>query len=221
LTLVLKDYTKGRTINNKSYAQFNGRNLYDCIDDWTKRWNGYIPEGDPLLDKTQSRMFLNFTRNVLISYLSKTALKAPEPKIIAINKKTGIEDKQFADILKDLNKYSLNEENGDARFLESAIEASVKGTVIKYEGYTRTEQTVDVPTKFDPTTGEIKYKREKRVTFDNCFQKIVPVEDFYIPNPYQIDVQKQPFVVWREITSYQEASLEYGDYPNWDKPLTY
>ena len=81
LTLVLKDYTKGRTINNKSYAQFNGRNLYDCIDDWTKRWNGYIPEGDPLLDKTQSRMFLNFTRNVLISYLSKTALKAPEPKI--------------------------------------------------------------------------------------------------------------------------------------------
>ena len=217
LNLVLKDYIKGRTVNNKSYAQFNGRSLYDCIDDWTKRWNGYIPEGDPLLDKTQSRMFLNFTRNCLISYLSKTALKAPEPKIIAINKKTGIEDKQFADILKDLNKYSLNEENGDARFLESAIEASVKGTVIKFEGYMRTEQTIDVPTKFDPTTGEIKYKREKKVTFDNCFQKIVPVEDFYIPNPYQIDVQKQPFVIWREITSYQEASLEYGDYPNWDK----
>lgn len=211
----MQDYIKGRTVIQKSYAQLNGRNLFDCIDDWTKRWNGYIPEADPLLDKTQSRMFLNFTRNCLISYLSKTALKSPDPKIIAINKKTGLEDKKFAQILKDLNKYSLNEENGDARFLESAIEASIKGTVIKYEGYMKTEQTIDVPVNFNPTTGDIKYKRDKKVIFDNCYQEIVPVEDFYIPNPYQPDVQKQPFVIWRKITSYQEAKLEYGHYKNW------
>lgn len=214
---VLKDYIRGKTIINKSYPQFNGRNLFDCVDDWTKRWNGYIPEGDPLLDKTQSRMFLNFTRNVIISYLVKTALTTPKPKILAVNKKTGVEDKIFAGVLDDLNTYSLNEENGDARYLESCLDAAIKGTTIKYEGYARTEQEIDVPIKFDPSTGKIEYKREKKVIFDNCFQETVPIEDFYIANPYQPDIQKQPFLIWRKLTTYQEASLEYGNYPNFSK----
>jgi hypothetical protein len=213
---VLKDYVRGRMVINKSYGQFNGRNLFDCIDDWTKRWNGYIPKGSPLLEKYQSRMFLNFTRNQVISYLSKTALNTPKPTITAVNKKTSIEDKKFAEVLKDLNQYSLNAENGDARFLESAIECAIKGTVIKYEGYAKTEQEMDIPESYDALTGKVKSKKQKKIVFDNCYQELVPIEDFYIANPYQPDIQKQPFVCWRKITSYQEAESEYGNFKNFD-----
>ena len=211
--LVLKDYLQGKNVLNKSYKQFNGRTLAQAIDDWTKVWNGYLPEGSPILSNYQSNIVINMIRNQVISYLAKVALNIPGPKISAVNRNTGNEDRKFADLCKDLNQYSLNEEDGPARFLESGWEAAVKGTVIKYEGYAKTEQETDIPTDFDAQTGKIKYKKGKRVIFDNCFQRIASVEDFYIANPYQPDVQKQPFIAWREVVPYSEAALEYGDYP--------
>lgn len=216
INLVLIDYTKGRSVIQKSYNQFNGRNLYDCIDDWTKRWNGYIPESSPLLDMTQSQIFLNYTRNAIIGYLTKVALSVAKPKITAVNKKLNTQNKRFAEVLTDLNTYSLNAENGDARFFESALEVTVKGTVIKYEGYAKEEQVMEVPVEFDALEGKLKTKKETKVIYDNCFQEIVPVEDFYICNPYQPDIQKQPFVLWRKITTFQEAKAQYGHYNNFD-----
>lgn len=216
ISLVMKDYTKGRTILQKSYNYFNGRSLYDCIDDWTKRWNGYIPEQNPLLDATQSQLFLNYTRNAIISYLVKIAMNLVRPKIIAINKKNMVQSKQFAQFLKDANTYSLNAENGDARFFAAALETTVKGTCITYEGYMKQEQEMEVPVKFDQTTGKIKTKKIKKVVYDNCFQKIVPLEDFYIANPFQPDVQKQRFVIHRELLDYSEAKGEFGHYANFE-----
>ena len=212
---VLDKFISARRVINKSYNQFNGRSLYEAVDDWTMRWNGYIPEASPLLDRDQSRIFLNFTRNQIISYLSKVALQRPKIKIKAVNKKTGASDYKFAEVLKDLNEYSLNEENGDARFLETALEVTTKGTAIVYEGYGRNTQETMTPVSFNVETGIGRFKKETRIVFDNCFQKLIPLEDFYIANPYQPDIQKQPYVIWKEVTTYKEAAKEFEDYKNW------
>jgi len=213
ISMVLDDYVKGRNLIQKGYNYFNGRSLIDCIDDWTKRWNGYIPAQNPLLDTTQSQIFLNYTRNAIISYLVKTAMTVAKPKFVAINKKNKIESKQFAQFLKDVNNYSLNNENGDAKFFAAALETATKGTCITYEGYLKQETEVDVPVKYDSTTGEMKTKKEKRVMFDDCYQEIHPVEDFLIANPFQPDIQKQLFILPRKITTFNEANDEFGHYP--------
>ena len=212
--MVLKHVVNGRKVIQKSYNQFNGRSLYDCIDDWTKRWNGYIPMSS-VLNTDRSNMFINFTRNLVISYLSKVGLQLPDIKVVALNKKTALENLQFAQALNDLNDYSNLEENAQSKFLATTLEAAVKGTVIRYEGYLRYEQDAEIPESYDPNTGEIKTKKEKRVIFDNCYQELVPIEDFYIANPYQPDIQKQPYVIWHQITTYEEAQEEYGNYPYW------
>lgn len=213
---VMKKFLKARNVVNKNYNQLNGRTIKTAIDDWSKRWNGYIPEPSNLLDADQSQIFLNFTRNQIISYLSNTSLSRPKTKIKAVNKKTGSTDMKMSSILEDLIEYSSNEENGDARFLEASLESAVKGTVIVYDGYAKTTQKVKIPQSFDVETGKIKTKEEERIVFDNCFQKVVPLEDFLIANPYQPNVQKQPFVIWREITTYDEAKLDFEDYKNWE-----
>lgn len=213
---VLEDYTKARTVMQKSYNYFNGRNLYDCIDDWTKRWNGYIPAQNPLLDATQSQIFLNYTRNAVISYIVKIAMNLVKPKIIAVNKKTGVQSKQFAEFLKDANQYSLNAENADSKFFAAALETTVKGTCITYEGYMKQEQEMELPLKFDQTTGKVKTKKQKKIIFDNCYQEIHPVEDFYIANPYQPDLQKQSFIIPRKIVTFSEAKAEFGHYANFE-----
>lgn len=212
---VLGAYVTARNVMQRQYEYFNGRNLFECIDDWTKRWNGYVPPLNPLMDQTSWNIFYNFTRNAIISYLAHVALNPVKAKIIAINKKSGLPSKKFAEALTDLNEYSLNEENGDARFLEAATEAAVKGTVIVYEGYMKNFQTEKVVESYDAETGKVIYKKRDKVIFDNCFQKVVPLEDFYITNAYQPDVQKQPRIVWRQLTTYAEAQNEFSHYKGW------
>ena len=202
---VLETFEKGRTVLHKAYNYFGGRNLFEVIDDWTKRWNGYTPPLSPLLDQTQSNIFINFTRNAIISYLAKVAMSPVKAHIVAVNKKTGLPDQKFADILEDLNTYSLRAENADQKFLRSAMECAVKGTVVVYEGYMRSKQKMKTPIEYDATTGKITYKEQDRILFDNCYQEVVPLEDFYIVNPFQPDVQKQPKILWRKITSFDEA----------------
>lgn len=219
----LVTYEKGRTVVSQGYNYFQGNNLYEVIDDWTKRWNGYIPPMNPLINQTQSNIFINFTRNAIISYLSKVAMSPVKAHIIAVNKKTGLIDQQFADLLEDLNQYSLNAENGPKKFLEAALECATKGTVIVYEGYAKNEQKQKIPEKFDAVTGKVTYKEGTRVIFDNCYQQVVPLEDFYITNAFESDVQKQPKIIWRRLTSYSEAKGEFSHYKNWDfvKPGSY
>jgi len=212
---VLKTFEVGRTVLNKGYNYFGGRNLVEVIDDWTKRWNGYIPPMNPLLDQTQSNIFINFTRNAVISYLAKVAMSPVKAHIVAVNKKTGIPNQKFADILSDLNRFSLQAENSDKKFLAAAMECCVKGTVIVYEGYLKQEQKMKSPLQFDSVTGKLKWKEENRVLYDDCYQEVIPLEDFYITNPKQPDVQKQPKIIWRKITTYSEALTEFSHYKNW------
>lgn len=211
----LAAYVTARNVMQRQYEYFNGRNLFECIDDWTKRWNGYIPPLNPLMDQTSWNIFYNFTRNAIISYLARVALNPVKSTIVAVNKKSGMPSRKFAEALTDLNQYSLNEENGPARFLEAAMEAAVKGTVVVYEGYMKNFQKEKVPENFDAETGRITYKTKNKIIFDNCYQKVVPLEDFYITNAYQADVQKQPKIIWRNLTTFSEAQNEFSHYRNW------
>ncbi len=49
-----------------------------------------------------------------------------------------------------------------------------------------------------------------------CFMDVVvPVNQFYIQNMYEPDIQKQGFVIWRKVYSYSEAQVKYnGVYEN-------
>ena len=212
---VLTTMEKGRGLLSKSFDYFNGRSLLEAIDDWTKRWNGYIPPQNQLLNDTQSQIFINFTRNAIISYLAKVAMSPIRATIVAVNKKLGLPNRQVANVLKDLNQYSLNAESGEARFLEAALECVTKGTVVVYEGYMRTVQKDKIVKEFDAEKGKLKYIEGERVIFDNCYQQVVPLEDFYISNAFEPNIQKQPKVIWRKITTHFEAEQEFGGYKNW------
>ncbi len=213
--VLLDRLTQSRIVVWRNYNQFNNRTLFDAIDDWTKRWNGYVPPVDVVSGNPNSNIFLNFTRNVIISYLSQVGMQLPQPKILAVNKKTNVMNKMLAQVLKDLNNYSLQQENGPARLLEIALETAIKGTGIVYEGYMKSEQRIRSPLYFRAEDGKLIFKDEWRTIYDDCYQKVVPLEDFYISNPYEPNLQLQPFVIWKRITTYDEAFWEFHQYKNW------
>lgn len=214
-TVLLDRLTQSRLVVWRNYNQFNNRTLFSAIDDWTKRWNGYVAPVDLVGGNPTSDIFLNFTRNVIISYLSQVGMQLPEPKILAVDKNTNLQNKALAEVLKNLNEYSLNQENAPARLLEIALETAIKGTGIVYEGYMKSEQKTKEPLYFSAQTGKIVYKEGVRTIYDDCYQRVVPLEDFYISNPYEPSLQLQPFIIWKKITTYDEAYWEFHQYKNW------
>ena len=97
--------TRGRLVLQRKYNYLNGRNIFQCIDDWQKRWNGWIPPQSELEEYDKSEIFLNFTRNAIIGYLTTAAMFPPKVKISAVNKRSGFPNKTFAKFLEDLKRY--------------------------------------------------------------------------------------------------------------------
>lgn len=211
LTMVYDRFTKMLSIRGRSYAYFNDRDLVTYIDDSTRRWNGYVPPRDDLSMDWQARVFDNFTRNVSISFLSKVALNPPKIKITATDKQ-GMDDQRRAYAMEKMRDYSLNHENGEWKFFESSLELVTKGTVIAYEGYAKNKRKIRELSKYDATTGEWEAKEKDIIDFEGCYRRIIPLEDFYISNIYQPNVQLQPDVIWKQVLKKSEFLSEFGRY---------
>jgi hypothetical protein len=214
LVQVYERFAQMSAARNKSYYYFNDRNLISFVDDSTKRWNGYVPPRDDLTMDWQTRIFNNFTRNFVISFLSKVAMQRPQAKFEATDS-SGFSDVMRTHIVTKLYEYSKKREDGDWKFLMSAMEAVIKGTVINYEGYKRTKRSVGEIDSQNFATGKVKSHKREIVDWDDCFSHVVPIEDFFFGNIWEADMQKQPDVIWRQKTNYDTADLEFKKYPNW------
>lgn len=209
LSLVWDYWTRGNTVMSNTYVEFKNRSLSDCITSWQTRYNGFSPTNEDLI-------FLNFTRNMVIGYLSNVAINRPEIKITSINK-DGVINKALAEVMHDVNKATLINENGDRKFFNVAFASTVKGTGISYEGYKRCVLKDKEVIDFDPTTGDYKTEKQERVTFDDVYQEEVPVENLIIMDPYEPDIQKQPALIWRKLMDVEDFQEEFGHYDEIDQ----
>src|SRR3990167_5477742 len=119
------DMAKQRDVSNRF---FNERNLIEYIDDSTKRWNGYVPPRDDTTFDWQSRVFLNFTRNTVVSFLSKAAMNLPKVAFSAVDT-MGSDDLRRSKVIDRMYQWSKNNEKGDWKHFQAALEATTKGTV--------------------------------------------------------------------------------------------
>lgn len=205
---------KMQHIRDRNYNYFNDRNLISFIDDSTKRWNGYVPPRDDLTEDWQARVFVNLTRDTVINFLSQVAVNQPKA-VIKVRNRKGYDDSKRAYILTKFLEYSRQKEDGERKFFNCALEMTVKGTVIAYEGFRKTKRKVEEIDYTDVITGKVESKEKSIIDYNDCWRSIVPLEDFYVGNIWQSDMQMQPDVIWKSIIRKVEAKIEFGKYPNW------
>lgn len=204
-------------MRSRNYNYFGGnRDLVAFVDDSDKRFNGYIPPRDDLQMDWQARVFLNFTQQQVVTYLAKTALNRLKPKITATNTE-GFFDLKKGHALEKTYDYIQNRQDGKMKFFWSSLEAVVKGTTISYIGYKKTKRKVKEIRKYDPLTGIIDASEREIIDYDDVWQETVPLNDFFVENIFQPNVQDQPSVVWRSIAHINEAQSEFRKYKNWSK----
>lgn len=209
---VYDEYSQMRKLRNQKWEYFNNRTLKEYINDSQLRLNGYVlTKTSQGKESWQSNVFHPVTRNKFKALLAAVALDVPQTKIVAQNEDQE-RDQTRAEIIKNLVKFSYDQDNKEEQIFFEAWEAAEKGTIIVYDGYLKAKAKKKIIKSYDPTTGEMEFDEEEVETDNQCVNFIVPLMNLYIKDFHIFDIQKQPSLCWVERMEVGEFEKEFGKY---------
>ncbi len=213
--MILKHFVLGNVTMYEPRVEFNDlsvttRDQYDQMAFNTYQSNnGEAWEGDQLAS-WRSRAIRPVVRNKCISIAAHATARLIFPKVFAFNQNSE-EDQDAARVMEDLMEWSADESNYAHTALMRVITALSSPASIGYTEYGEIYRNVKIE---KGTDGKWVEKKVRDLAFP-CFQDVVvPVDQLYIENFYEPDIQKQGFLIWRRVYSYSLAQTKYGDCDN-------
>jgi hypothetical protein len=206
-------------VMNQPYREFNDRTLVQFVDDSQKRANSYVPtREDQGKAEWQANFFSPTTRNKVKALIAGIAKNPPEVSISAFNEK----DQQSvlrAEIMKTLVEASFvsGDKNPQLEMFFDGWNGAINGTVIKYDGYLRVKDKVQIIKDYDPITGELEIEEKEELIEDECIEIGIPLANFLIHDPHIRNVQDQPAVAWIEYVDKDKLEFEWGKFKNYSK----
>lgn len=177
-------------------------------------WNVYQPNnGDPWpgdqVSGWRSNAIRPVERNKAISVAAHATARLIFPKIFASDE--GSEPQEdAAHVIKDLMEWAGEKYNYAWTMLESVIQALVAPASIGHTEYRCTYRNVK-------RLVDGKQVIEKMLDEDQSgfVDTIVPVDQLFIENFFEPDIQKQAWLIWRRVQSNDLLKQKYGHLPNW------
>ncbi len=212
--LILKHFVLGTTTMYTPRVEFNdlsvtGRDTYDQM-----QFNTYQPnngqgwEGD-IQSSWRSRAIRPVVRNKCISIAAHATSRLIFPKVFAYNKDSD-EQRDAAKVMEDLMEWSGEISNYSHVALQRVIQALSSPASIGYTEYGEVYRNV----KTEKVNGKWQFERKRDEAFPCFMDTVVPVNQLYIENIFEPDIQKQGFLIWRKVISYSLAQTKYGDADN-------
>lgn len=202
---VLSWYCRGLEIQNTDFKLFGNKNLIDYKDDMTRRLNGDISHLNLDIENPVS---FPIVRKILKSYISKVASNPVEMVVKSYNIGSGIYNKNIADSIKTLLEWSNATSNQKKQFTLKAFQVAAEGTVIEYEGFHDVRVKRKVFDHIDDK-GKVVTVDKEHILERGCYTSIKNLEDILISNPFEEDIQKQSWIIERELMEYEVAKKYY------------
>lgn len=201
------DFQTADSIRNRSYEEFNNRDLVQYMNDNQRAFNSYIPpaSSDPD-DFWRANTVRPLTRNKCISIAAHVTAAVLYPNIVAQNMDDE-EDRDSAIVMKDLMDYSWNESQYEKTFVYAVISALYNPVVIIEDGYCEVFRKIKEMTD----KGGWEWKEIIDDIYSGFYNYLVPPDELFIGNIYEHDIQKQPFLIRRRVIDYSDAQIKYGD----------
>ncbi len=149
-------------------------------------------------------------RNKVISIAAHATARLVFPKIFARNSESEFQE-DSAQVMSDLMEWAADQCDYSYTSLEAVLTALWSPASIVYTGYDEVYRTVK--TEKDKK-GKWKTKEMLDENLSGFKDTIVPVDQLYIENFYEHDIQKQGFLIWRRVISYTLAETKYGHKEN-------
>ncbi len=213
--MILKHFILGTTNMYTPRVEFNDLSLITRDQFDQMQFNTYQPnngeawEGAPQT-AWRSRALRPVVRNKCMSIAAHATARLIFPKVYAYNNQSD-EQQDAARVMEDLMEWSGDVSNYAYNALMRVITAMSSPASIGYTEYGEVMRTVKCE-KEDGKWVEKRIRDEAYPCFMDC---VVPVNQFYIQNFFEPDIQKQGYVIWRKVYSFSEAQNKYnGVYEN-------
>jgi hypothetical protein len=217
-SLVLRDFVKGMTNMWTPRVELNDLSVIQRMNYDQAMWNTYqANNGQPSafddINGWRSNAMRPIIRNKCISIAAHATARLIFPKVFAYDQ-TSDDDKDTAQVMEDLMEWAADKSNYAWNALRRVISALVDPVSIGYTEYAET------------------YRKVKRIKEDGSWvwdtmldedlsgfqDQSVSVDELYIENFYEPDVQKQGFLILRRVISYSLAQAKYSAlYENFNK----
>lgn len=214
--MILRHFVLGTTNAYTPRVEFNDlslvlRDQYDQMEFNTYQPNnGEAWEGAPQT-AWRSRAVRPIVRNKAMSIAAHATARLIFPKIFAYNEDAESQE-DAAMVMEDLMEWSGDVSNYPFTALMRVITALSSPASIGYTEYGEVTRLVKIERNPD---GSWKEQRIRDEAYPEFMDYVVPVDQFYIQNFYEPDIQKQGWVIWRKVYSFSEAQNKYnGVYDN-------
>jgi hypothetical protein len=216
ISLIRKHYYRGYTTMYTPRIEFNDlstyhRHVYDQF-----LWNAYQPNnGQPAsedkINSWRSNALRPIVRNKAISIAAHASARLLYPKTYAYNEQNE-QQEDAAKVMAILMEFAGEDGNYAHHSLHSIITALSSPASIGFSEYAEVTRMVKDERLDDGSWAlrEIPDPQYSGFQFVN-----VPVDELFIANFFEADIQKQDFLIWRKVISYDTAEIKYGKTANW------
>jgi hypothetical protein len=217
---VLREFGLADELHNKPYLEFNNLSLLDRQSLDQMSWNQFVSQQseDPA-QAWKSNAFRPIVRNKIIAMAAHVAASIIYPKIYAQNDNDE-EDREAGKIMRDIMEWANDNSNGgqgyDRTFLFTVIGALVNPAAIIHTEYTERFRNI----KEMADNGSWNVKKVLDEVMSGFQDSLVPVDELWIANPYEFDIQRQPYLIWRRVIDYTVAQQKYADNDIFNKYVT-
>src|SRR6185312_5430072 len=200
-------YTPRREFNDMSVI---GRMTIDQMSFNTYQPNnGEAPEQD-VVNGWRSNAIRPIVRNKCISIAAHATAQLIFPKIFSYNNQSEVQE-EAARVMRDLIEWSADQSKYPETSLNAVISCLFNPASIYYTEYGEVYNNVK---KDKDESGKWKVEKMLNEDLSGFKDTPVPVDELYIENFYENDIQKQGWLIWRRVIGYDLASAKYGQYEN-------
>lgn len=214
-SMIIKHFQLGWTNLYTPRVEFNDLSTFGRDQTDFLAWNVYQPNnGDPYpgdqINGWRSNAVRPIERNKAISIAAHATARLLFPKIFAYDNQ-GESQKDAAQVLTDLMEWAAERSNYSYTSLQAVIQALVAPASIVHTEYAEVYREV----KRKKPDGS--YKKEKILdeVMSGFRDTVVPVDQILVENFYEHDIQKQSWLIWRRVQSYQTLEEKYRHLTNW------
>lgn len=207
---ILADFVISKGLRDRPWAEFNDKTLIERQSEDQKTFNTYIePKSTDPTEKWKSDAKRPIARNRIIAIAAHITKALIYPLVFAQNDQDE-EDKGAGIVMRDLMEWASEMSNYVRTFFYAVIAALVNPAVIIHTEYAEHYKKI----KEIDEKGGWKEKEILDETLSGFKDTVVPVDELFISDIYEHDIQKQGWLIWRRAIDWNIAYEKYGDKPN-------
>lgn len=216
-SMVINHFTLGYNTMYKPRLEFNdlsviGRNQIDqAAYNTYQPANGAPPEYDDS-NAWRSNAISPVVRNKIVSIAAHATAQDLFPIIFAYDKDANSQH-EAAQVMRDLMEWSCDQSNYSQATLYAVIGALFSPCSYVFSEYSEVYRNYKSTDKDE--SGKWKVENRLDENFSGFKDTVVPCTEVFIENIYEHDVQKQAWLIWRRVISYDTAKTKHSHYSNW------